>query len=141
MWLTTLFRFVSIQEHLIYYVESIPICQNRPPLLADLKIPEEEESVTLSDVLMQVQGGSIVIKAAVPIIEEEEEAVAILVVVAARPCPRGQERRSINFLLMHRKYTVRLTRMQSNNIQIPLKDEGVSNKAKNRSLTRSRGQL
>ncbi len=140
MWLTTLFRFVSIQEHLIYYDESIPICQKRPPLLADLKIPEEEESVTLSDGLMQVQGGSIVIKAALPIIEEEEEAVAILV-VAARPCPRGQERRSINFLLMHRKYTVRLTRMQSNNIQIPLKDEGVSNKAKNRSLTRSRGQL
>ncbi len=140
MWLTTLFRFVSIQEHLIYYVESIPICQKIPPLLADLKIPEEEESVTLSDVLMQVQGGSIVVKAAVPIIEEEEEAVAILV-VAARPCPQGQERRSINFLLMHRKYTVRLTRMQSNNIQIPLKDEGVSNKAKNRSLTRSRGQL
>jgi hypothetical protein len=89
---------------------------------------------------MQVQGGSIVVKAAVPIIEEEEEAVAILV-VAARPCPRGQERRSINFLLMHRKYTVRLTRMQSNNIQILLKDEGVSNKAKNRSLTKSRGQL
>jgi hypothetical protein len=131
---------LKIQEHVIYHVESIPICQKSPPLLADLKIPEEEESVTLSDVLMQVQGGSIVVKAAVPIIEEEEEAVTILV-VAARPCPRGQERRSINFLLMHRKYTVRLTRMQSNNIQIPLKDEGVSNKAKNRSLTRSRGQL
>ena len=72
---------------------------------------------------------------------EEEEVAVAMQAVAARPCPRGPERRSINFLLMHRKYTVRLTRMQSNNIQIPLKDEGVSNKAKNRSLTRSPGQL
>jgi hypothetical protein len=132
--------FLKIHEHIIYNIGPISIRQKSPPLLSDLKIPEEEESVTLSDVLMLVPGGAIVVRAVVRIIEEEEKAVAILV-VAARPRPRGRERRLIHFLLMHRKYTVRFTRMQSNNMLVPLKDERVSSKAKNRSLTRSRGLL
>ena len=54
------------------------------------------------------------------ILEEEETAT---LVVAAQACPQGRERQLIHFPLMHKKYTLKLTKMQSGSIQAP-SDEG-----------------
>jgi hypothetical protein len=78
-------------------------------------------------------------EAVVQLLDEKEEAARL--VVAAQACPQGRERQLIHFPLMHKKYTLKLTKMQSDSIQAPRRDEGVSSKVKNRSLTRSRGLL
>jgi hypothetical protein len=60
---------------------------------------------------------------------------------AAQLCLQGPERQLTHCRLTHRKYTVRLTKMPSNNMKALQRDERVSIKAKNRLLTRSRGLL
>jgi hypothetical protein len=60
---------------------------------------------------------------------------------AAQLCPQGLERQLIYSRLTRRKYTVRLTKMPSNNMKALQRDEEVSVKAKNRLLTRSLGLL
>jgi hypothetical protein len=60
---------------------------------------------------------------------------------AAQLCLHGRERQLIHSRLTHRKYTVRLTKMLSNNTKALQRDEEVSVKAKNRLLTRSLGLL
>jgi transketolase len=67
---------------------------------------------------------------------DEEEAAA-----AAQLCLQGPERQLTHCHLTRRKYTVRLTKMPSNNTKALQRDEEVSIKAKNRLLTRSRGLL
>ncbi len=56
-------------------------------------------------------------------------------------CLQGRERQLIHSRLTRRKYTVRLTKMPSNNTKALQRDEEVSVKAKNRSLTKSLGLL
>ncbi len=73
---------------------------------------------------------------AVRVVDEEEEAAA-----AAQLCLQGPERQLTHCRLTRRKYTVRLTKMPSNNMKALQRDERVSIKAKNRLLTRSRGLL
>jgi hypothetical protein len=72
---------------------------------------------------------------AVRVVDEEEEAAA------AQLCLQGPERQLTHCRLTRRKYTVRLTKMPSNNMKALQRDERVSIKAKNRLLTRSRGLL
>ncbi len=61
---------------------------------------------------------------------------------AAQLCLQGPERQLTHCRLTRRKYTVRLTKMPSNNTKALQRDEEeVSIKAKNRLLTRSRGLL
>ena len=60
---------------------------------------------------------------------------------AAQLCLQGPERQLTHCRLTRRKYTVRLTKMPSNNTKALQRDERVSIKAKNRLLTRSRGLL
>jgi hypothetical protein len=75
--------------------------------------------------------------AAVRAVDEEAAAAA----AAAQLCLQGPERQLTHCRLTRRKYTVRLTKMPSNNTKALQRDEEVSIKAKNRLLTRSRGLL
>jgi hypothetical protein len=75
--------------------------------------------------------------AAVRAVDEEATATA----AAAQLCLQGPERQLTHCRLTRRKYTVRLTKMPSNNTKALQRDEEVSIKAKNRLLTRSRGLL
>jgi hypothetical protein len=74
---------------------------------------------------------------AVRAVDEEATATA----AAAQLCLQGPERQLTHCRLTRRKYTVRLTKMPSNNTKALQRDEEVSIKAKNRLLTRSRGLL
>lgn len=74
---------------------------------------------------------------AVRAVDEEAAAAA----AAAQLCLQGPERQLTHCHLTRRKYTVRLTKMPSNNTKALQRDEEVSIKAKNRLLTRSRGLL
>jgi hypothetical protein len=60
---------------------------------------------------------------------------------AAQLCLQERERQLTYCRLTRRKYTVRLTKMPSNNTKALQRDEEVSVKVKNRLLTRSRGLL
>jgi hypothetical protein len=127
----------DIHAYIIYYVEQIAICQENHLLLllSDVGVQQEEESAPFAGELLTTVlrgvGGVI----AAPVVGEEA-AAAVVVVVAAQPCLQGRERQLIHSRLTRRKYTLRLTKMPSNNMQALQRDEAVSVKAKNRLLTR-----
>jgi hypothetical protein len=116
----------DIHAHIIYYVEPIGICQeNLPlPLLSDERAQQEEESAPFAGELVT----------AVPVVVGEEDA-------AAQLCLQGRKRQLTHCHLTRSIYTLRLTKMPSNNIKALQRDEEVSVKAKNRLLTRPRGLL
>src|SRR5215207_7558393 len=129
----------DIHAYIIYYVEQIAICQDHLLLLlSDVGVQQQEEESArfagelLTTVLRGI-GGVI----AAPVVGEEAAALA----AAVQPCLQGRERQLIHSRLTRRKYTLRLTKMPSNNMQALQGDEEVSVKAKNRLLTRSRGLL
>ena len=129
---------ISIHAYIIYYVEPIAICQeNLLLLLQDVEVQQEEESPPVADerlaVLLEL-GGVI----AVRLVGEGKAAAAS---AAAPPCLQGLERQLTHFRLTRRKYTVRLTKMRSNNMQALQRDEGVRVKAKSRLPIRSHGLL
>jgi hypothetical protein len=130
----------DIHVYIIYYVEQIAICQENHLLLllSDVGVQqqEEEKAPFAGELLTTVLGGiGGVIPA--PVVVEEAAAAA----AAAQPCLQGRERQLIHSRLTRRKYTLKLTKMPSNNMQALQGDEEVSVKAKNRLLTRSRGLL
>src|SRR5215211_7972238 len=122
----------DIHAYIIYYVEQIAICQENHLLLllSDVGVQQQEEESArfagelLTTVLRGIGG-----------------VIAALVAAAVQPCLQGRERQLIHSRLTRRKYTLRLTKMPSNNMQALQGDEEVSVKAKNRLLTRSRGLL
>jgi hypothetical protein len=132
----------DIHVYIIYYVEQIAICQENHLLLllSDVGVQQQEEESApfagelLTTVLRGI-GGVI----AAPVVVEE--ASALVAAAAAQPCLQGRERQLIHSRLTRRKYTLKLTKMPSNNMQALQGDEEVSVKAKNRLLTRSRGLL
>jgi hypothetical protein len=133
----------DIHAYIIYYVEQIAICQENHPLLllSDVGVQqqEEEKAPFAGELLTTVLGG---IGGVIPApVVGEEAAAAALAAAAAQPCLQGRERQLIHSRLTRRKYTLRLTKMPSNNMQALQGDEEVSVKAKNRLLTRSRGLL
>jgi hypothetical protein len=125
----------DIHAHIIYYVEPIGICDENLllplPLLSDERAQQEEESAPFAGELIvaEPRGVGGVIAA---VVAGEEDA-------AAQLCLQGRERQLIHCRLTRRKYTLRPTKMPSNNIKALQRDEEVSVKAKNRLLTRSRG--
>jgi hypothetical protein len=134
----------DIHAYIIYYVEQIAICQENHLLLllSDVGVQqqEEEKAPFAGELLTTVLGGiGGVIPA--PVVGEEAAAAALAAAAAAQPCLQGRERQLIHSRLTRRKYTLRLTKMPSNNMQALQGDEEVSVKAKNRLLTRSRGLL
>src|SRR5215217_8096299 len=130
----------DIHAYIIYYVEQIAICQENHLLLllSDVGVQqqEEEKAPFAGELLTTVLGGiGGVIPA--PVVGEEAAALA----AAAQPCLQGREGQLIHSRLTRRKYTLRLTKMPSNNMQALQGDEEESVKAKNRLLTRARGLL
>jgi hypothetical protein len=131
----------DIHVYIIYYVEQIAICQENHLLLllSDVGVQQqEEESAPFAGELVTTILGGIGGVIAAPLVGEEAAALAA---AAAQPCLQGRERQLIHSRLTRRKYTLRLTKMPSNNMQALQGDEEVSVKAKNRLLTRSRGLL
>jgi hypothetical protein len=126
----------DIHAYIIYYVEQIAICQENHLLLllSDVGVQQEEESAPFAGELLTTVLRGVVGVIAAPVVGEE--AAAAVVVVAAQPCLQGLERQLIHSRLTRRKYTLRLTKMPSNNMQALQRDEEVSVKAKNRLLTR-----
>jgi hypothetical protein len=133
----------DIHAYIIYYVEQIAICQENHLLLlllSDVGVQQqEEESAPFAGELLTTVLGGIGGVIAAPVVGEEAAALALA--AAAQPCLQGRERQLIHSRLTRRKYTLRLTKMPSNNMQALQGDEEVSVKAKNRLLTRSRGLL
>jgi hypothetical protein len=130
----------DIHVYIIYYVEQIAICQENHLLLllSDVGVQQqEEESAPFAGELLTTVLGGIGGVIPAPVVVEEAAALA----AAAQPCLQGRERQLIHSRLTRRKYTLRLTKMPSNNMQALQGDEEVSVKAKNRLLTRSRGLL
>jgi len=128
----------DIHAYIIYYVEQIAICQENHLLLllSDVGVQQqEEESAPFAGELLTTVLGGIGGVIPAPVVVEEAAAAA------AQPCLQGRERQLIHSRLTRRKYTLRLTKMPSNNMQALQGDEEVSVKAKNRLLTRSRGLL
>jgi hypothetical protein len=131
----------DIHAYIIYYVEQIAICQENHLLLllSDVGVQQlEEGSAPFAGELLTTVLGGIGGVIAAPVVGEEAAALAA---AAAQPCLQGRERQLIHSRLTRRKYTLRLTKMPSNNMQALQGDEEVSVKAKNRLLTRSRGLL
>jgi hypothetical protein len=131
----------DIHVYIIYYVEQIAICQENHLLLllSDVGVQQqEEESAPFAGELLTTILGGIGGVIAAPLVGEEAAALAA---AAAQPCLQGRERQLIHSRLTRRKYTLKLTKMPSNNMQALQGDEEVSVKAKNRLLTRSRGLL
>jgi hypothetical protein len=131
----------DIHAYIIYYVEQIAICQENHLLLllSDVGVQQqEEESAPFAGELVTTILGGIGGVIAAPLVGEEAAALAA---AAAQPCLQGRERQLIHSRLTRRKYTLKLTKMPSNNMQALQGDEEVSVKAKNRLLTRSRGLL
>jgi hypothetical protein len=131
-----IYTLINIHAYIIYYVEPIAICQeNLLLLLQDVEVQQEEESPPVADerlaVLRELSG-----VIAVLLVGEGKAAAA-----AVPPCLQGLERQLTHFRLTRRKYTVRLTKMLSNNMQALQRDEGVRVKAKSRLPIRSRGLL
>jgi hypothetical protein len=125
----------DIHAYIIYYVEQIAICQENHLLLllSDVGVQQqEEESAPFAGELLTTVLGGIGGVIAAPV---------VALAAAAQPCLQGRERQLIHSRLTRRKYTLRLTKMPSNNMQALQGDEEVSVKAKNRLLTRSRGLL
>jgi hypothetical protein len=136
----------DIHAYIIYYVEQIAICQENHLLLllSDVGVQQlEEGSAPFAGELLTTVLGGIGGVIAAPVVGEEAAALAALAAAAtaAQPCLQGRERQLIHSRLTRRKYTLRLTKMPSNNMQALQGDEEVSVKAKNRLLTRSRGLL
>jgi hypothetical protein len=135
----------DIHAYIIYYVEQIAICQENHLLLllSDVGVQQqEEESAPFAGELLTTVLGGIGGVIPAPVVGEEAAALAAAAAAAAaQPCLQGRERQLIHSHLMRRKYTLRLTKMPSNNMQALQGDEEVSVKAKNRLLTRSRGLL
>jgi hypothetical protein len=132
----------DIHAYIIYYVEQIAICQENHLLLllSDVGVQQqEEESAPFAGELVTTILGGIGGVIAAPLVGEE--AAALAAAAAAQPCLQGRERQLIHSRLTRRKYTLKLTKMPSNNMQALQGDEEVSVKAKNRLLTRSRGLL
>jgi hypothetical protein len=132
----------DIHAYIIYYVEQIAICQENHLLLllSDVGVQQqEEESAPFAGELLTTVLGGIGGVIAAPVVGEE--AAALAAAAAAQPCLQGRERQLIHSRLTRRKYTLKLTKMPSNNMQALQGDEEVSVKAKNRLLTRSRGLL
>jgi hypothetical protein len=132
----------DIHAYIIYYVEQIAICQENHLLLllSDVGVQQqEEESAPFAGELLTTVLGGIGGVIAAPVVGEEAAALALA--AAAQPCLQGRERQLIHSRLTRRKYTLRLTKMPSNNMQALQGDEEVSVKAKNRLLTRWRGLL
>jgi hypothetical protein len=123
----------DIHAYIIYYVEQIAICQENHLLLllSDVGVQQEEESAPFAGELLTTVLRGVVGVIAAPVVGEEAAAA-----VAAQPCLQGLERQLIHSRLTRRKYTLRLTKMPSNNMQALQRDEEVSVKAKNRLLTR-----
>jgi hypothetical protein len=131
----------DIHVYIIYYVEQIAICQENHLLLllSDVGVQQqEEESAPFAGELLTTVLGRIGGVIPAPVVVEEAAALAA---AAAQPCLQGRERQLIHSRLTRRKYTLKLTKMPSNNMQALQGDEEVSVKAKNRLLTRSRGLL
>jgi hypothetical protein len=131
----------DIHVYIIYYVEQIAICQENHLLLllSDVGVQQqEEESAPFAGELLTTVLGGIGGVIPAPVVVEEAAAAAA---AAAQPCLQGRERQLIHSRLTRRKYTLKLTKMPSNNMQALQGDEEVSVKAKNRLLTRSRGLL
>jgi hypothetical protein len=134
----------DIHIYIIYYVEQIAICQENHLLLllSDVGVQQqEEESAPFAGELLTTVLGGIGGVIPAPVVVEEAAALAAAAAAAAQPCLQGRERQLIHSRLTRRKYTLRLTKMPSNNMQALQGDEEVSVKAKNRLLTRSRGLL
>jgi hypothetical protein len=134
----------DIHAYIIYYVEQIAICQENHLLLllSDVGVQQqEEESAPFAGELLTTVLGGIGGVIPAPVVGEEAAALVVVVAAAAQPCLQGRERQLIHSRLTRRKYTLRLTKMPSNNMQALQGDEEVSVKAKNRLLTRSRGLL
>jgi hypothetical protein len=134
----------DIHVYIIYYVEQIAICQENHLLLllSDVGVQQqEEESAPFAGELLTTVLGGIGGVIPAPVVGEEAAALAALAAAAAQPCLQGRERQLIHSRLTRRKYTLKLTKMPSNNMQALQGDEEVSVKAKNRLLTRSRGLL
>ena len=133
----------DIHAYIIYYVEQIAICQENHLLLllSDVGVQQqEEESAPFAGELLTTVLGGIGGVIPAPVVGEEAAAL-VAAAAAAQPCLQGRERQLIHSRLTRRKYTLRLTKMPSNNMQALQGDEEVSVKAKNRLLTRSRGLL
>jgi hypothetical protein len=134
----------DIHAYIIYYVEQIAICQENHllPLLSDAGVvqQQEEESAPFAGELLTTVLRGIGGVIAAPVVGEEAAAL-VAAAAAAQPCLQGRERQLIHSRLTRRKYTLRLTKMPSNNMQALQGDEEVSVKAKNRLLTRSHGLL
>jgi hypothetical protein len=126
----------DIHAYIIYYVEQIAICQENHLLLllSDVGVQQEEESAPFAGELLTTVLRGVVGVIAAPVVGEEAAAAAAA--AAAQPCLQGLERQLIHSRLTRRKYTLRLTKMPSNNMQALQRDEEVSVKAKNRLLTR-----
>jgi hypothetical protein len=123
----------DIHAHIIYYVEPIEICHENLPLPpSDVGPQQEEENAPLAHELIIIAQREPDRVSAVPPVGEE---------AAAQPYLQGQERQLTRCRLTRSIYTLRLTKMPSNNIIALQRDEGVSVKVKNRLLTRSRGLL
>jgi len=134
----------DIHVYIIYYVEQIAICQENHLLLllSDVGVQQqEEESAPFAGELLTTVLGGIGGVIPAPVVVEEAAAAALAAAAAAQPCLQGRERQLIHSRLTRRKYTLKLTKMPSNNMQALQGDEEVSVKAKNRLLTRSRGLL
>jgi hypothetical protein len=134
----------DIHVYIIYYVEQIAICQENHLLLllSDVGVQQqEEESAPFAGELLTTVLGGIGGVILAPVVVEEAAALVAAAAAAAQPCLQGRERQLIHSRLTRRKYTLRLTKMPSNNMQALQGDEEVSVKAKNRLLTRSRGLL
>jgi hypothetical protein len=133
----------DIHAYIIYYVEQIAICQENHLLLllSDVGVQQqEEESAPFAGELLTTVLGGIGGVIPAPVVVEEAAAL-VAAAAAAQPCLQGRERQLIHSRLTRRKYTLKLTKMPSNNMQALQGDEEVSVKAKNRLLTRSRGLL
>jgi hypothetical protein len=134
----------DIHVYIIYYVEQIAICQENHLLLllSDVGVQQqEEESAPFAGELLTTVLGGIGGVIPAPVVVEEAAALVAAAAAAAQPCLQGRERQLIHSRLTRRKYTLKLTKMPSNNMQALQGDEEVSVKAKNRLLTRSRGLL
>ncbi len=125
----------DIHAHIIYYVEPIEICHENLFLLppSDVGPQQEEENAPLAHELIIIAQREPDRVSAVPPIGEEA--------AAAQPYLQGRERQLTRCRLTRSIYTLRLTKMPSNNIIALQRDEEVSVKVKNRLLTRSRGLL
>ena len=127
----------DIPVHIIYYVELIGICHENLLLLlpSDVRAQQEEASATFAGELTAALRGAGGVTA-VPVVGQEVAGAA-----ATQPCLQGQERQLTHCRFTRRKYTIRLTKMPSNNTKALQRDEVVSIKAKNRLLIRSHGLL